>query len=286
MKNFLIVLGVLLGCFTIAVFLVLFLPAGIRAGAPGTSYMIATWRDYDDADLKGLDVSVGTNDIVIDVPATPVYKQIMEKGHWNLHAFYCDSHVDSPPEVEVARELKNEDLEVDINRYLPSHAGKIICVKVARIIDIERPLYPENVPGQKVSYPPPKGLIRVGMLQWDLEMLPWRADHIESAPIVINVDTSTLSDGKRNQNFFPSEDAGNDDNDELSQVYTYHSDRADAPKLLVTVYHGRVTEVTGGAEETSDVPYQLPPSPSPATESPDDAQRSWAAWWFDLLFKK
>ena len=247
--------------------------------------MIATWRNYDDPDLKGLQVTVGTDLIDVDVPATPTFKRIEEKGHWNLHSFFCDSHLDAPPEVIVARELKNEDLEVDIGRFLPNHPGKIVCVKVARTFDDDRPPYPVTVPGQTVSYPPPKGLIRVGMLEWDLDMLPWHADKIEAAPIVVIADTTTLSDGKRNQNYFPAFENKND-NDELPKVYTYRSDRADAPQLLVTVYHGKVTQVVGGAEETADIPYTLPPAPAPDTAQEQDKDTGWVGWLFDLLFKK
>lgn len=285
MKNCLIVLAILLVCFVIAVFLVLSPLGGSGTGRPsGEDYMIATWRDYDDRGLRGLEVSVGTDRIIVDVPATPVFKQIIEKGHWNLHSFYCDSHVDEPSEVIVARELKNEDLEVDIGRFLPDHPGKIVCVKVERTIDEERPPYPVIIPGQTVSYPPPKGLIRVGMLEWDLDTLPWHADKIEFTPSVVTVDTTTLSDGKRNQNYFPTRE-DRDDNDESPKVYTFHSDRSDAPQLLVTVYHGRVIQVTGGAEETADIPYRLPPPTSDKAQEPDK-ETDWENWLFDLLFKR
>jgi hypothetical protein len=287
MKNCLIVLVVLIVCFFVSAWLVLYPPwerggrgaGGIPSGVP---YMIATWQDFEDPGIRGLEVQVGTDEIVVQVPASPRFKSITQKGHWNLHAFYVDSNVDSPPEVMVAHELKNEDLEVDIGHFLPGHPGKIVCVKTFRIFD-DRPPYPVKVPGQTVAYPPPKGLIRVGMLQCDLELLPWNADKIEI--------------GEADSDVPPPESAGNGrifvgpppspgDMGEGPRVYTYHSDRSDAPKLLVTVYHGRVTEVTGGAEETSDIPYQLPAPSPPAAETPPPPDRTWAAWLFNLIFTK
>jgi hypothetical protein len=283
-KNFLIVIGVLFGCFVVACILVLMPTAGGGKGyAGGKSYMIATWRDYDDPDLKGLQVTVGTDRIDVDVPATPTFKRIEEKGHWNLHAFYCDTHLDAPAEMIVARELKNEDLELDVGHFIPSHPGKIVCVKMSRICE---PFpYPTTVPGQTVTYPPPKGLIRPGMLECDLQMLPWHSDKVEVTPTVVTVDTTTLSDGKKNQNYFSWNQQNEDD---PSSVYYYHSDRSDAPQLLVTVYHGRVVQVVGGAEETADIPYQLPPPPAPEVPhgQDNDTDTGWAGWLFDLLFKK
>lgn len=290
MKNCLIVLVVLLGCFAVAVWLVLDPPGGgsgfmsINEAARQHGVMVATWRDYDDQGLKGLQVTIATNLIIVDVPAAPVYHRTTEPGHWNLHAFFCDSHVDSPPEVEVARELKNEDLDVDIGRFVPNHPGRITLVKELRGSMDEQPGYPVNM-GQTVSYPPPKGLIRVGMLECDLQALPWQPEQINvtSEPVVVNM--SKLSDGSVIPNYFPDYARGN--GQESTEVYSYHSDRPDAPKLLVTVYHGRVTEVTGGAEETSDIPYQLPaPKPSADESSAPKEDRTWVGWLFDLIFEK
>jgi hypothetical protein len=284
MKNCLIVLVVLAVCLVVAAWLAVEQPWGVRVSDKGVPYMIATWRDYVDHDIQGLEVTVGTNQIIIDVPASPQYKRTTEQGHWDFHAFYVDSNVDSPAEVMVAHELRNEDLEVEIGRYVPSHPGKIVCVKTCRIID-DRPPYPVVVPGKTVAYPPPRGLIRAGMLQCDLDTLPWHADKIESRGVVIVADVNKLSDGKSNQNYFPP--FPSDDNDaEPAQVYTYHSDRSDAPQLLVTVHRGRVIGITGGAEETADIPYRLPAPESPAFESPSQDNRTWGGWLWNLIYTK
>ncbi len=285
MKNFLIVLAVLCGCFVIACVLEYVLNMGGGSGTPGgLSYVVAEWRDYDDSGGTTLDATILKDQLILDMSDAHSSKRITEKGRWSAHAFYCDSHLDAPSEVEVARELKNEDLELDIGRFLPDRPGRITLVKSMRgLKEGYQPPYPVNVPGQTVSYPPPKGLIQPGMLECDLQTLPWRPDKIELAPSLVTVNTTTLSDGRSNRNYFPPYDSI----PEGSSVYTYHSDRRDAPKLLVTVYHGRVTQVVGGAEATADLPYNLPPPQPPPPE--DTAQRedkSWWSWLFDLLLKK
>ena len=256
MKNCLVVLVILIGCFVAAAYLALYQPIGqIRGPSRTANYAIATWTDFDDDDLSGLKVNILTNEIDIDVPQPGVARRISEKGHWNMHAFFCDSHVDSPPEVEVARELQNEDLEVDIGRFLPNHPRKIVCVKTFRIFDPDPDRYPTNNSGITPTYPPPKGLICPGMLECDLQLLPWNAEDIEVSSGPVEVNVNQLSDGSVTPGYFSP--FANGTRPDSKTVYTYRSDRKDATKLLVTVYHGRVTGVTGGAEETSDIPYQL-----------------------------
>jgi len=288
MKNCLIVLLVLGGCFAVAGCLVLF-PPGRSNGSgppPGTPYMIAQWRNFNEGSLQGVEITVGTDRIDVDVPAVPQYHRTETKGRWSGHTFYCDSHLDAPAEIAVARELPNEDLEVDAGHFFPDHPGKITLVKTSRCIDGERPPYPIVVPGQTVTYPPPKGLIKVGMLQCDLDTLPWNPGPIEIQPTVVHADTTQLSDGSGRfyvpQNIQPNEQTS-------PELYTYHSDRPGIPSLLVTVNNGRVVEVRGGAEESDDPPWHLPPRPPPADDpaaTPDASPRTWSEWLWDYLFTK
>ena len=106
--------------------------------------------------------------------------------------------------------------------------------------------------------------------------------------MVVHVDQTTVSDGKTNKHYFPTLDemADSTDNDETTMIYNYHSDRPDAPKLLVSVYHGKVIQVDGGAEETTDIPYSLPGQSPPAPDSDQPENPSWRQWISDLLFKK
>lgn len=288
MRNCLIVLVVLVFCFFAAVFLLFAINTNFGRGFPGgMSLTMGEWRDYNDPGIIGLEVVLAPDEIIVDIPTTHIFKQVTEKGHWNLHGFYCDSHVDSPPEVEVAHELANEDLVVDIGRFVPGHPGKVTLVKVMRGAKGEPSLYPVYEPGQTVTYPPPKGMIREGMLECDLETLPWRADRIDVQSDEVHVDMTRLSDGSPNRNYFADETNSIGNIDENAKIYSFHSDRDGVPKLLVTVYHGRVTEVTGGAEETADIPWQLPAPAAPADVAPArTASRTWGEWLFDLVFTK
>ncbi len=288
MKNCLIVLSVLFGCFVVAVFLQFELNLGSGRGFPGgLSYVVAEWRDYDDPGLIGLQVIISSDQITIDVPPAKsgAFKRTTEKGRWSSHNFYCDSHLDAPAAVVVASELKNEDLELDAGRFFSNHSGKITLVKISRGLKDYHPLFPVYAAGQTVSYPPPKGLIRPGMLECDLQTLPWRADDIESMTTPAVVDFNRLSDGSQNKNFLGNQNDPGDE-PEPGQVYRFHTDRADLPPLLVTVYHGRVVQVVGGAEETADIPFTLPPPRAPEEAPAQGGKTSWAAWWFDLIFRK
>jgi hypothetical protein len=253
MKNCLIVLVFLVGCFCIALLLTFYLngPRSINSWKT----FVGTWQDYDDSSLEGLHVTIAPNQITVDYRNGAQFKRVTEKGRWTWHCFYVDSHLDAPPEVVVARELKNEDLEVNLSHFLPGQPDKVTLVMILRGGAQFDP-YPVYKNGLVVSYPPPKGLIRPGMLEWDLQNLPWHSDRIEMQE------------------------------DSSSEVYTYHSDRPDATQLLVTVVKGRVVQVTGGAEDTADEPYRFPDAPAEDTPAEDHKDRSWGEWLFDLIFKK
>jgi len=282
MKNCLIVFAVLFGCFIVALVLVIGFGTNWGRGfAGGDSLMVGLWTYYDDPALEGMQIVLLPDQIIVFVPdQTTTMKRYARKGRWNSHGFYVDSHTDSPKEIMIANELPNEDLEVNLKYFSPTLPEKAVCVLMRRNPTTYHP-YPVATFGQTVTYPPPKGLIRRGMLECDLRTLPWRPDNVQLPDIVVNARTQTLSDGT----VVPvPPDAL--DNPPQNAVYTYHSDRGDAPKLLVTVYHGRVIGVAGGAEDTADIPYRPPPPPSDPAGSPGTDNSTWVGWLFNLLFSK
>ena len=262
MKNFLIVLAVLFGCFLVACFLEFAINENFGRGFKGgASRMVAVWRDFDPGPLEGVQVTILPKRILVDLPRPGVAKRLTEEGHWTAHAFYVDSHLDAPAEIAIATEQRDGDLEIDLGHFLPEHPGKVTLVKFVRG-GLEFDPYPVATNRTKVTYPPPKGLIQPGTLEWDLHMLPWRPDRIESSALVVHaVYPDMLSDGKMNKGYYPN-DMGQTAPQESSTIYTYHSDRPDLGPLLVTVQHGKVIQVLGGAEETADPPYQFPSPPS------------------------
>ncbi len=277
----LLVIGVLLD-YSIGLVFQTNVPAGL-------SLQIAEWRDYNVSD--SYEVSVFPDNLVIDAAPAPGQRtptRYEHKGRWLHRAFYCDSPQDSSTMVLVAREIPNEDLEVDISYFVPTSHSKLYCAKVFRgNLDDYHPYPTTQDPayqGKPVSYPPPKGLIRVGMVEADLASLPWNASVIESHEDIYPYDRENAPylENIENADSYPP------------QVYHYHSDDPHLSELLVTVYHGHVTDVSGGREDTDDTPWLVPPPPPPQPPAPDtipkseadDAKPSWALWLFDLLFTK
>lgn len=271
MKNFLIVLAVLFGCFLVAVYLVFF---GSLTSMP--SRQIAEWRVYGDPSYM---IAIFPDVIYVDeINMTGQPQRYTEKGTWRAHSFYCDSHLDAPAEIAVASEQGNEDLELDIGFLKGGPSQKLTAVKILRG-NAEFHPYPTYSNNDKVTYPPPRGLVHPGMLEADLQTLPWRPDRIDINPDEVQNAENAYQQG------LPMP---RDDNPTYKELYTYHSDRADLPQLRVTVEEGRVTRVEGGAEDTDDVPYQVPSPPAREDgEQPEPASHaSWIARFFFWLLSK
>ena len=239
-----------------------FSPRGYSVG------MVATWQDYDD----------GLSPVTVTRSHLSFYehqKLRQAAGHWTDKTFFAASLDDRPGEIMVARELPNEDLRIDMSAFDPGDHRQLTCVMLMRGTEIAHP-YPVGKPGEKVSYPPPKGLIREGMLEADLEALPWQP-YTREEPDYVAMESSNRGSyhGSSVFNNWPS-------------VWKYKSNDPNLPELQVTVEKGRVTHVIGGAEGTPGPSY-IPDTNSPgdgagaSSASPDD--RSWGRWLFDLLFK-
>ena len=214
------------------------------------TYLIGQWRDFSQEDFEVQIVHNESSGETISISKS--HKVVFEKkGHWTNNTFYCASPTSPSDEVEVARELMDESLEVNMEFFDPYQYLKAICTKTQRGYKEPHP-YPVTEPGKVVAYPPPKGLIKPGMLQADLDYLPWGPDKTE----MIN----------------------------SGSIYCYHSDNPNLPELRVTVINGKVTDVVGGAEDTAGPSYSPPPDTTTTTE--DNSNRSWTMWLFDLIFKK
>jgi hypothetical protein len=217
------------------------------------SVSVGVWRDFNQDNFI---VEIDSNRILILKNGPVLYQQ---KGNWANHAFYCDSHLDAPAEFVVARELANEDLELEMKYFDPNDGSVITCTKIMRGAFEIHPYPTSDTPGLVVTYPPPKGLIRVGMLEADLSTLPWASSEVD------------IQDDNSNSLL-------------ATNIYRYRSDNPNLPELRVTVLHGRVTAVSGGAEDTGDAPYVLPPPAPPPSANSNNP--SLAVFLFDLFFKK
>lgn len=234
-------------------------PPGHSAG------FVGYWMNYDDFSMPQFVVSKTSAGYWRENKLHQV------KGHWTNKAFYSPSPDDPSQEVIVAKELPDEDLEVYLKYFDPSDPRTVTLVKSLRMPDEYHP-YPVGVPGQKESYPPPKGMIKPGMLEADLHALPWQPYTNEEPQYVMEEQIVTGSyHGSTFTNAWP-------------HVWVYKSDDPSLPELRVTTERGRVTQVVGGAEDAPGPSYFPPPDTT--TSSTDDTNESWGQWLFDLLFRK
>jgi hypothetical protein len=247
-------------------FLVISLVSGILALLPGCNFIlpqgmhspeIASWRDFD-------------SDEPFEVTILPYEIRIMEgerrqlaaskQGVWAHRQFTCD--LSEGANTVVARELPDESLELTLSYFFPQETRVATLTKIYRGWNDEK-RYPSYDSFGKITYPPPKGLFTVGMLEADFQSLPWQSGDV---------------------------DIQGHDSEIGPDVYHFHSDDPQLPELLVTVYKGKVINVSGGRENTDEPPF-VNPIPPPGDDkssagAPGGGDSGWVAWLFDLIFKK
>jgi hypothetical protein len=195
---------------------------------------VGIWVSYD-ADIPSIKVfntAIGWRDLHD--------KLYLTTGWWKDRTFYAKR----PSGVVIAaRELPNEDLEVHLAGFVDGDPHVFTAVKAVRM-PYEHYPFPILRKDQHVSYPPPRGLIRIGMLEADLRVLPWQPITREESPIYSG-DREAKYFGTHLQNGWPT-------------IWRYRSDNPVLPELSVTVTKGRITAVSGGAEETNEPLWQSP----------------------------
>jgi len=216
-------------------------------------YSMGDWKNFQRT--GGFNVSI--NDHAIDIQAGT--KQYHKEGRWANDTFYAKSgFFDS--EVAVAHAPDDHSLEVQMKYFDPSDTSTVTCTKIRRGYSEAHPYPTRETRGLVVTYPPPKGLIRPGMLEADLQTLPWESPEIEVA--------------------------GENSSDSV-EIYSYRSDNPKLPVLKVTVVNGIVKEVIGGAENEPGPGWgETLASPVAASAAADGKDTSWVGWLFDLFFKK
>lgn len=216
------------------------LAAGMLTGCSGVhrAYIpeIAEWRCFE---RDSFVVTIAPSEIrVMNRQAV-----LTKEGRWTNHQFTVERS--DGEGVLVATELPDESLEVHMAGLDPQDSDVVVCTKTMRTDNDDQP-YPAPSAYGKITYPPPKGLIREGMLEADVMRLPWKARVVE----VLGDDSEVGPD-----------------------VMHFRSDDPQLPELLVTVYKGRVNEVSGGAEETEGPSYVFR----------KNTERSWIEWILELF---
>jgi hypothetical protein len=140
------------------------------------------------------------------------------QGQWREDGFWCQK-ADGSGEVEVAKLVSPEEIELHISAFDPLNQEVDVLYK-ERGSDAEMESVAARYP-QPITYPPPAGVVKFGMTEYQLKSLPWKADQI--APTY-------------------------DDSYSRGTIYTYHSDNPSLEELKVTVKNRRVVLIKGGNE--------------------------------------
>ncbi len=137
-------------------------------------------------------------------------------GRWHDDGFWIPK-ADGSGDVEIAKLKSPEELEVHIAAFDPK-IDEVNVLYKQRGNDAEMKAIADRYP-LPLTYPPPSGVIKFWMTEYDLKSLPWKSDHTE---IYI-------------------EDAYS-----RSVKFTYHSDNPKIEPLIVTVKNHRVAKIEGG----------------------------------------
>lgn len=209
-------------------------PLVTQTGSPE----IAQWRDFDQ---RVFIVTVMPTKLTIRTDQDTLAKD----GVWQSYLFSTGSA--RKGRTIVAEELPDESLEVHMAAVHPRDHRIFVCTKIYRGLN-DRQLYPPSSQFGAITYPPPKGLFQVGMLEADIPHLPW----------VPKQEATHGCDDPPDISFGPT-------------TYRFRSDNAQLPELLVTAYHGKVIDVSGGAEDTDGPDYVIP------------KKQTWLDWFWGLI---
>jgi hypothetical protein len=188
-------------------------------------------------------------------------------GVWSHNVFYPQDKVGEDG-AGIARILQNEDLEMD-----PPVPLEVTAVRSGRVPGDFHP-YPVGKPGDQPAYPPPKGLIKPGMLECDLAELPWHP-YVKDAPPILDP-------------YHPNDHSafGTNITNGWPRTWHYKSDDPKLPELRVLVEKGRVTDVSGGAEDTQGVDYTSPFTPEVSSEGDSEDSHTWLQWLIRVVLGK
>jgi len=117
----------------------------------------------------------------------------------------------------VAKIISPEELELHRSAFDPGSLEVDVLYK-ERGNDAEMQAIAAKYP-TLITYPPPAGVIKYWMTEYELTTLPWKPDHIE----------------------IPDDPAY-----ARRMIYVYRSDNPHLDKLEVTVKNHRVVEIKGG----------------------------------------
>jgi len=139
------------------------------------------------------------------------------EGHWRNNGFWY-AKPDGSGEVEVCHLNDPLNLNLHLSAFNSGEQGDVVLYKERGTDDEMKALhdkYPQNV-----TYPPPAGVIKYGMSQYELENLPWQSNREE-----VNQDEPEVTRGR---------------------IWVYRSDDPHVSELRVTLKNHRVVRIEGG----------------------------------------
>jgi hypothetical protein len=152
------------------------------------------------------------------------------EGAWRDGGFWCPAQ-DGSGEIEAVQVVGPEEIEFRPAAFLPGSTDILRLYKEKgsdeETAEIQQTISAKYPP--PLSYPPPQGAIVEGMTEYQLRMLPWKADQM-------------IASG--NSQRWNEEEIVTKDDD--ATIYCYHSDDPQLLELRVTVKNHKVISVEGG----------------------------------------
>ena len=144
------------------------------------------------------------------------------QGQWRNGGFWCQTR-DGSGEFEAVKVVSPEEVELHVAVFGASAGNELLTLykekgSDAETQELQRALAIQYPP--PLSHPPPSGVIHGGMTEYQLRMLPWKADKILGAEVESKYNDAT--------------------------IYTYYNDNPSLPELKVTVKDHKVIAVSGG----------------------------------------
>jgi len=143
------------------------------------------------------------------------------QGQWKDGGFWCEAK-DSSRSIEAAKVISPEEVELHLAAFYPGSKEVLTLYKIhgseSETQDLQRSMAAKYPP--PISYPPPSGTIPLGMTEYQLKALPWKADKVMAS--------------------------SGDSKDDDATIYCYHSDNSNLVELRVTVKDHKVISVNGG----------------------------------------
>ena len=203
--------------------------AGFLAWLASQATDMSQHREVDSSDLVGVwgfenvTRQSGEMPVILSLSVYPTRLEFsndqgreVKQGEWRNNGFWCQAP-DSTDEVEVAKITSPEELELHESAFEPNNPKVDVLYKEQGNAAEMKAIADKYPP--PITYPPPAGVIKYWMTEYELTTLPWKPDHLEIT---------------------------GDEPYSLGVVYVYRSDDPHLDKLQVTVKNHRVVEVKGG----------------------------------------